>query len=341
MRRLLAPVLTLVLLCLVSVRHLNSAPDSEPPMDNETVVLMIVEGRSEREIIRIIEASRVQFDLEADVMQELRKVGVSTRLLDVMRRRQIEAGVSSPPLSPVPSEEMGNFEIRFASMEPEDGNRPSFFVVRKIPKALTDRMTLEAPTEFDELALFVVCTDPLHVPDHWMDRTNIKKFRRHAVLGFRPGSQQKKKKGFQVLQLDLSDPLDGQAPVGTHRLSVGVAVRAGSEWLVVQSDDWNEAAIHSDGTTQVKIRLFSELSGSMMTGYQAKQDLSIADVIEPEESLIAIGSGGPYALAAARSLLHHTEMSAREIVESALTVAADICVFTNHQRTIEELEASA
>ena len=65
------------------------------------------------------------------------------------------------------------------------------------------------------------------------------------------------------------------------------------------------------------------------------------DVIEPEESLIAIGSGGPYALAAARSLLHHTEMSAREIVESALTVAADICVFTNHQRTIEELEASA
>jgi ATP-dependent HslUV protease subunit HslV len=61
------------------------------------------------------------------------------------------------------------------------------------------------------------------------------------------------------------------------------------------------------------------------------------DVIEPEQSLIAIGSGGPFAQAAARALLESTELSAREIVEKALGIAADICIYTNRNLTIEEL----
>jgi len=61
------------------------------------------------------------------------------------------------------------------------------------------------------------------------------------------------------------------------------------------------------------------------------------DVIEPENSLMAIGSGGPYAQAAARALLENTEMDARTIVEQSLAIAADICVFTNKNLTIEEL----
>lgn len=62
------------------------------------------------------------------------------------------------------------------------------------------------------------------------------------------------------------------------------------------------------------------------------------DVIEPEESLMAIGSGGPYAQAAARALMENTEMSARDIVEKGLRIAGDICVYTNHNLTIEELD---
>ncbi|SFM52469.1 HslV component of HslUV peptidase. Threonine peptidase. MEROPS family T01B [Ectothiorhodospira mobilis] len=61
------------------------------------------------------------------------------------------------------------------------------------------------------------------------------------------------------------------------------------------------------------------------------------DVIEPEEGLIAIGSGGPYAQAAARALSENTELSAREIAEKALNIAADICIYTNHNLSIEEL----
>ncbi len=62
------------------------------------------------------------------------------------------------------------------------------------------------------------------------------------------------------------------------------------------------------------------------------------DVVEPEHDLMAIGSGGPYAQAAAIALLQNTDLSAREIVEKGLAIAADICVYTNHNRTIEELE---
>ncbi|HPQ24189.1 MAG: ATP-dependent protease subunit HslV [Chromatiaceae bacterium] len=65
------------------------------------------------------------------------------------------------------------------------------------------------------------------------------------------------------------------------------------------------------------------------------------DVVEPEDSLMAIGSGGPYAQAAARAMLDTTELSAREVVERGLNIAADICVFTNHNLVIEELDCDA
>jgi ATP-dependent HslUV protease, peptidase subunit HslV len=62
------------------------------------------------------------------------------------------------------------------------------------------------------------------------------------------------------------------------------------------------------------------------------------DVIQPEQDLIAIGSGGSFALSAARALYNNTDMSARDIVEKSLGIAGDICVYTNHNFTIEELE---
>ena len=74
----------------------------------------------------------------------------------------------------------------------------------------------------------------------------------------------------------------------------------------------------------------------------ADKDVSLlisgnGDVLEPEHGLIAIGSGGPYAQAAARALLQHSSLGAREIVEKALGIAGDICIYTNHNVTIEEL----
>jgi ATP-dependent HslUV protease subunit HslV len=61
------------------------------------------------------------------------------------------------------------------------------------------------------------------------------------------------------------------------------------------------------------------------------------EIIEPDDGILAIGSGGSYALAAARMLIKHSNLTAREIVEEALGAAADICVYTNHHLSIEEL----
>jgi ATP-dependent HslUV protease subunit HslV len=61
------------------------------------------------------------------------------------------------------------------------------------------------------------------------------------------------------------------------------------------------------------------------------------DVIEPDDGVCAIGSGGGFALAAARALLSHTELNARQIAEAAMKIAGDICIYTNQSLTIEEL----
>jgi ATP-dependent HslUV protease subunit HslV len=64
----------------------------------------------------------------------------------------------------------------------------------------------------------------------------------------------------------------------------------------------------------------------------------MGDVLEPEQGIVAIGSGGPYAQAAARALLENTNLNVKDIVDKALAVAADLCIYTNHNRSIETLE---
>lgn len=61
------------------------------------------------------------------------------------------------------------------------------------------------------------------------------------------------------------------------------------------------------------------------------------DLIEPDDGIVAVGSGGPFAMAAARALAKHSPLSARQIAEEAMTIAADICIYTNPHLTIEEL----
>ena len=64
----------------------------------------------------------------------------------------------------------------------------------------------------------------------------------------------------------------------------------------------------------------------------------MGDVLEPELGIVAIGSGGPYAQSAARALLENTDLKVKDIVDKSLAVAADLCIYTNHQRSIETLE---
>ena len=66
----------------------------------------------------------------------------------------------------------------------------------------------------------------------------------------------------------------------------------------------------------------------------------LGDVIESDDEVMAIGSGGPYALAAARALIRHTELSATEIAREAVTIASEICIYTNNHITLEEMETA-
>ena len=61
------------------------------------------------------------------------------------------------------------------------------------------------------------------------------------------------------------------------------------------------------------------------------------DLIEPDDGIVAIGSGGPYAMAAAKTLTRHSDLDAKAIAEEAMNVAADICIYTNSNITIEEI----
>lgn len=74
-----------------------------------------------------------------------------------------------------------------------------------------------------------------------------------------------------------------------------------------------------------------------MNSTQALLISGTGDVIEPDDNTVAIGSGGPYALSAARALTKHTDMNAKEIVEESLKIASEICIYTNNNITIEEL----
>jgi ATP-dependent HslUV protease subunit HslV len=81
---------------------------------------------------------------------------------------------------------------------------------------------------------------------------------------------------------------------------------------------------------------------ALLTVADSKASLIITgngDVIEPEEGLMAIGSGGPFAQAAARALLENTDLSAADIVRKSLSIAGEICIYTNHNLTIEELDS--
>ncbi len=61
------------------------------------------------------------------------------------------------------------------------------------------------------------------------------------------------------------------------------------------------------------------------------------DLIEPDDGIVAVGSGGPYAMAAARALVRHSDLDAKNIAKEAMNIASEICIYTNPSLTIEEL----
>jgi ATP-dependent HslUV protease subunit HslV len=86
-------------------------------------------------------------------------------------------------------------------------------------------------------------------------------------------------------------------------------------------------------------RLLRRLEAMMIVADRASTFLlsGTGDLIEPDDGIVAVGSGGPYAMAAARALVRHSTLDARHIAEEAMSIAADVCIYTNSHVTIEEI----
>ncbi|MGH9254169.1 MAG: ATP-dependent protease subunit HslV [Vicinamibacterales bacterium] len=86
-------------------------------------------------------------------------------------------------------------------------------------------------------------------------------------------------------------------------------------------------------------RLLRRLEAMMIVADRSSMFLlsGTGDLIEPDDGIVAVGSGGPFAMAAARALSRHSQLTARQIAEEAMTIAAGICIYTNTNLTIEEL----
>jgi hypothetical protein len=256
-------------------------------LTNEDVVRMVNQGRPEAEILRIIAASPVDFEMDREMTEELRRAGVSEKVIAAMRERQAEAGASRAQEPPAPSSEVprGSLDLTFAPLE-ESGKKQeaSFEMVKEIPLWAIQRLGMEEKAKVEELAFFVACTTPEHVPDHWQDRTPVKEFTRHEMLLFHPGSHPGKTKKFEVLSLDLPVPFSAEAPAGIHRLAVGVAAKIGADWRVVASDIRQGVEIVAGRTTSVRVKLSGHLAGSGMKGFKEEQGLIIDSVREPEKA---------------------------------------------------------
>jgi hypothetical protein len=258
--------------------------DSAEALDNETVVQMLVKGVGEREILQAIEdAPKVSFDLEPEVVRELQAVGVTPKMLSAMRRRQAEAGeVSQPTAAPVPR---GRLLIRFANADEKKPQEPVVFqVIRKTPKWAADQMGMLQRPEVEDLAFFLLCTRPDHVPDHWQDLTELKEFVRHEKLLFRSGSHPGKHHGFEVMVLNLPESLSLEIAEGDHRLVAGVAAKAGADWHVVGSAELKTVTVRAGETTTLQVKLQGNVVGSHMTGFKEDQTISILEVPTQEPS---------------------------------------------------------
>jgi len=277
--------LRLVLVILILAPRAQPAGDEEAGLTNEDVVGMVANGTAEEEILRVIGSSRARFDLEPDILLEMRRAGVPDRVLRAMKERQAASGADPIPAPASAAPPKGRVELEFASLDGRGKGRAiqAFRMIRKTPRWAARRRAMPVTGEVEDLALFLACTTPDHVPDFWQDRTPLKDSTRHELLTFRPGSRPGKTRGFDVLSLEIPTALEVEVPAGTHSLLVGVAFKVGSDWHAAVSDRRREVRVVEARVTRMEVRMSGRLVGSTAVGLGDERDLVIGEVSPPEE----------------------------------------------------------
>jgi len=214
-------------------------PSGEPgaPLTNVDIVRMVMDRVPEKDIIRTIrESSATDFDLDPEILEELRAAGVTEPVLDAMKKAHKAASGPAPPPAEEPAS--SRLELRFEGDPNADAmTRTAVFFAADPNGNIPFTM-----------ALFVICVEPTHVPDFWQTKSPLGGgFPRHAMIWFNdatsPYETRRGMRGMDYIALDLPatvtvDVADGAVPgENLHSLALGIIVRRENEkveeaWLL-------------------------------------------------------------------------------------------------------------
>jgi len=267
------------------------------PLTNEDIVRLVMTHTSERAIRERIERSPVDFDLEPEIVVELRRAGVPDRIIDLMRRRQAAMPRRAPEPTPTPpAAELGTLEVSFEAPADgrEKGERPAL-AVRSLPATMTRTPGMEVGLVSD-LAVAILCTTTDHVPDHWDTRSVLEGAPRHEMLLFHPGSHEEKMKGLEILSLEPEPSYSVRLPAGRHAIKVILAGlgTGSSSWRLLAADGASVRILAGE-TTHLVVRAAARLAGSQMTGFRIDAEWKLEPAPEPGEAEAALPPGAPTA----------------------------------------------
>jgi hypothetical protein len=261
----------------------DDRPPASQPLTNEDIVRLVVNGTAERVILEEIAARPVDFDLEEEIVVELRLVGVNDRLIEAMRQRQRDMSGPIGEDESLPGSADGGRPVGFVVVAmsgdgEDDGSAP--FAIKALPPGVKRAPGMEVGRVSD-LALAVLCRTPDHVPDHWDIGSPIEQAPRHGVVFFQPASRPDKVKDFEVLRLALTTTPPIELAAGRHALIVALVGRsAGSgSWQLLASDPVT-VEIEPGLTLHIPLAASSRLRGNRMAGYAVEHEWQVASRTE-------------------------------------------------------------
>ncbi len=224
-----------------------TATPQEPPLTNEDIVRMVVSGTPEDEVRRAIHSRKEAFDLSGDMIDELKLAGVPAAIVAAMVSRHAE---NAPPAVPAERDSRGRVPLVVSL----NGGGGGVRTVRVPAWADEDaKEALHLPKENDQrevkdLAVFLACSSPEHVPDLWRSKSplgrDMNSVTRHEMLAFVPGDTPSGKPPRLVLPPRLEAEVDDSEP---HDLVLGIAARIGDRWIQLGAAVLKKTTIGSGG----------------------------------------------------------------------------------------------
>lgn len=252
---------------------LGPAAGAPAPFTNEDVVRLVMTGTAEKVILQAIDERPADFDLDPEVVEELRRAGVPERVLEAMRRRQAampRPGPGEPSSSAV--EARGFLQVVLGAETDDD----AAIAIIGLPRGMTRPPGVEVGRVID-LAVVILCTTSHHVPDHWDVRSPIEEGPRHRMIQLSAGSAPGKIKRFEVITLDLEEIAAAPIAEGRHAVVVALAgQQAGTRGWRLLASERLPVDIVAGQTTRLVVEARSRIRGSRMTGFELEQEWKVS-----------------------------------------------------------------